>query len=203
MIEGSNLLKATNVSSDICAQEPIHLPGAIQPHALLVGLDALTLDLLTKSVNVAALFPGTALADVPTWLPPEVVEAFRDLERTGRSEQTLRAEIAGLGATEVHCFKAAGVVFCEYELTSSASMRARRGRCKTELSAVDFSSSKSFSACPKTQNILCEEAVVGRAPRIGTVNSNWATATEGLREGHVRPDATKNSLRSEIHQELR
>ena len=62
MIEDPDLLKATEVSSDVCAQEPIHIPGSVQPHGLLVGLDAQTLCLLTKSANVEALFPGTALA---------------------------------------------------------------------------------------------------------------------------------------------
>jgi PAS domain S-box-containing protein len=120
MIDGSNLSKPTDVDSDSCAQEPIHLPGAVQPHALLVGLDAQTLGLLTKSANVDALFPGTALADIPPWLPQEVVETCRDLERSGRSEQILWAEIVGLGATEVHCFAAAGIVFCEFELPFGA-----------------------------------------------------------------------------------
>ena len=40
MSANSDLLEALSLSSDICAQEPIHIPGAIQPHALLVGLDA-------------------------------------------------------------------------------------------------------------------------------------------------------------------
>ena len=93
----SDLLEAISLSSDICAQEPIYIPGSIQPHALLVGLDAKTLGLLTKSANVDALFPGTALAALPTWLPPEVVEACRDLERSGSAERTLLAEIAGIG----------------------------------------------------------------------------------------------------------
>jgi PAS domain S-box-containing protein len=118
MTDGSMPLAATEVSADACAQEPIHLPGAIQPHALLVGLDAQTLCLVTKSANVDSLFPGTALADIPPWLPPDAVETCRNLERSGRSELTLRTEIAGLGATELHCFTALGVVFCEFEAAS-------------------------------------------------------------------------------------
>ena len=112
-----------SLSSDICAQEPIYIPGAIQPHALLVGLDAKTLGLLTKSANVDALFPETALAAVPVWLPPEVVEACRDLERSGSAERTVLAEIAGIGPAEAHCFAAAGVVFCEFELTTGVPTR--------------------------------------------------------------------------------
>ena len=123
MSANSDLLEAISLSSDICAQEPIYIPGAIQPHALLVGLDSKTLGLLTKSANVDALFPGTALAALPMWLPPEVVEACHDLERTASVERTLLAEIAGIGPAEVHCFTAAGVVFCEFELTTGVPTR--------------------------------------------------------------------------------
>jgi light-regulated signal transduction histidine kinase (bacteriophytochrome) len=131
MIDSSKLLEAMDVSADACAQEPIHLPGAVQPHALLVGLDPQTLCLLTKSANVDSLIPGTALADIPSWLPPEVVETCRDLERSGQSERTLRTEIAGLGSTELHCFTASGVVFCEFELTSGVPMQPTVARASS------------------------------------------------------------------------
>lgn len=46
-----------NLSADVCGQEPIHLPGAIQPHGLLAGIDGKTLGLVTKSANADTIFP--------------------------------------------------------------------------------------------------------------------------------------------------
>lgn len=109
--------------ADVCGQEPIHLSGAVQPHGLLVGLDAKSLRLTTRSANTGAIFSKTRLLERPPWLPPPVVEACRDLGNGGSGERTLIAEIAGIGSTEVHCFAASGTVFCEFELAGAAPAR--------------------------------------------------------------------------------
>jgi len=119
MAGGADLSAATTLSDDACAQEPIHRPGAIQPHGLLVGLDAGTMELVTRSANVDLILPGTRPGHLPAWLPPKVIELCRELGRSGGGEKTLLADIAGLGTTEVHCFAASGTVFCELELTSA------------------------------------------------------------------------------------
>jgi PAS domain S-box-containing protein len=194
MNDGPNLLEVTNVS-DICAREPIHLPGSVQPHALLIGLDARTLGLLTKSANVDAIFPGTTLADIPPWLPREVVETCRNLERTKRSEQTLRAEIAGVGATEVHCFRAAGVVFCEFELTIDFTQPAMEGassvvaeaiqemgaaRDITELSAIASAAVRALSGFERV--VVYRFDADGDGDAIGeSLAADWPQSFLGLR----------------------
>ena len=208
MIEDPDLLKATEVSSDVCAQEPIHIPGSVQPHGLLVGLDAQTLCLLTKSANVEALFPGTALAEIPPWLPPEVVEACRNLERNGRSEQTLRSEISGLGRTEAHCFAAAGIVFCEFELTSGvpmhplaegASSRVAQAveemgvaRDITELSAIAAAAVRALSGFERV--LVYRLDADGDGDAIGeSLVADWRQSFLGLRfpAGDIPPQARR------------
>ena len=105
-----------------CAEEPIHRPGSIQPHGLLVGLDALTLGMVTISANVDNVFPETPFFTIPPWLPPAVIAVCRDLALGGRAEGTLLADITGIGPAEVHCFAAAGIVFCEFELPSGVAV---------------------------------------------------------------------------------
>jgi light-regulated signal transduction histidine kinase (bacteriophytochrome)/DNA-binding NarL/FixJ family response regulator/HPt (histidine-containing phosphotransfer) domain-containing protein len=111
-----------NLSADVCGQEPIHLPGAIQPHGLLAGIDGKTLGLVTKSANADTIFPETPLDAFPSWLPPEVGQVCRDMEQSGSSEHKLMAKIAGQGLTEVHCFASSGLVFCEFELSAGVPM---------------------------------------------------------------------------------
>jgi light-regulated signal transduction histidine kinase (bacteriophytochrome) len=118
MVGDVDLSETTTPGDDVCSREEIHLPGAIQPHGFLVGLDARTLGMLTRSANIDASFPATPLGDRPAWLAPAVIQACRNLDGNGRAECTLMGEITGLGIVEVHCFTAAGVVFCEFELTS-------------------------------------------------------------------------------------
>jgi len=106
-------------NSDHCALEPILCPGAIQPHGVLVGLDAESLALLTKSANLDGLFPDMVYGEIPVWLPENVIEAFRGLRQGDRPEFTLLSDIAGQGQREIHGFIADGVLFCEFELAPS------------------------------------------------------------------------------------
>ncbi|MBB5209559.1 GAF domain-containing protein [Chiayiivirga flava] len=58
---------ATPMSLDECAREPIHIPGSIQPHGILLVVDAATQTIVQASDNAAALL-GIAqaqLADLP------------------------------------------------------------------------------------------------------------------------------------------
>ena len=121
MVGDAKVSEAMKLSDDVCAQEPIHVPGSIQPHGLLVGLDQQSLCMITKSANLDSSLPPTPFGETPPWLPPRVVEACHDLRGEGRLERTVSAEIAGIGAVEVHCFVGAGVLFCEFE-TSSATL---------------------------------------------------------------------------------
>jgi light-regulated signal transduction histidine kinase (bacteriophytochrome)/ActR/RegA family two-component response regulator/HPt (histidine-containing phosphotransfer) domain-containing protein len=119
-MESSDLTEICNRGADVCGREPIHLSGAIQPHGVLVGLDAKTMGLVTKSANAEAIFGDTPLGATPSWLPPPLIAACRELGHAGGGERTLMAGISGIGRTEAHCFTAPGAVFCEFELPAAA-----------------------------------------------------------------------------------
>jgi chemotaxis family two-component system sensor kinase Cph1 len=75
-----------------CADEPIHIPGSIQPHGQL-------------SVNCAELLPITAPAAVgqslAQWLTAESLAALREKLRSGDLRQVNPIKIQFAGATEV------------------------------------------------------------------------------------------------------
>jgi len=67
-----------------CDREPIHVPGSIQPHGMLLVLDAATLEVLQASVNVAELtggkpFLGRPLQDVLPAIGDRMLDAIRGL----------------------------------------------------------------------------------------------------------------------------
>src|SRR4051812_13581087 len=45
----------TAAAYDDCAIEPIHIPGTIQPHGVLLAVDPVSLEVLQASANVAAV----------------------------------------------------------------------------------------------------------------------------------------------------
>ncbi len=116
-----DLTEMCSLSADVCGQEPIHLSCAIQPHGVLIGLHAKTLGLVTKSANVDDIFGDTAVNVMPAWLPQSAVAVCRDLGQGSGEERTLIEDMPGLGSTEVHCFAASGLVFCEFERPATSS----------------------------------------------------------------------------------
>jgi len=104
-----DLYDVISKSSDACSKEPIHLPGAIQPHGFLVGLDADCQQVLTRSRNCEQLMP---LAQLHAWLLPAVQGPSRG--RTGEWE--LDAWLPDGGHVNLHCFRSGAAVFCEFEL---------------------------------------------------------------------------------------
>ncbi len=117
-----DLTEMCNRSADECGREPIHLSSAIQPHGVLIGLDAKAFGLVTRSANTGAIFGDTPLSGIPNWLPQTVIAACRELGDVGGRERTLSAEFPGIGKSEAHCFAASGVVFCECELPAIAPL---------------------------------------------------------------------------------
>ena len=86
-------------------------PDAIQPHGYLIGLDAQSLVVLTRSANVDSLFPQIELHTPLSGLPPAVLAACRQCQ----DEQDLVADMADLGQCDVHCFAVGNMVFVEFE----------------------------------------------------------------------------------------
>ncbi len=54
-------------ATDLCATEPIHIPGSIQPHGALLVLDADSLQLLQASRNAGAMLDAPALQPGADW----------------------------------------------------------------------------------------------------------------------------------------
>ena len=140
MAKNTPIADAIRLGDDVCAQEKIRLPGGIQPHGLLVGLDRGTLALVTKSANVDHLLPGSHLGAPLSWLPETVAAACRDLDPANHPECLIAAEIGGIGLVEIHCFIANGTVFCEFELAgampSSAETEALSLAADTAIAAM-------------------------------------------------------------------
>ena len=73
--------RAEPVDASVCEREPIHIPGAVQPHAAMLALDPATLVVTACSDNVAdalELSPGEVLGrTLETLLPAHVVDGAR------------------------------------------------------------------------------------------------------------------------------
>ena len=74
-------VRAEPVDASLCEREPIHIPGSIQPNAVMLAADAVTLEVLAYSANVSEIvdpveppLTGRPLAEV---LPADFVETIR------------------------------------------------------------------------------------------------------------------------------
>lgn len=80
----SKQIMSTVLTAEIslCAQEPIRIPGGIQPHGALIVLDPATLRILQASANAADVIerarPGATLADIDHALTREVQSWLSD-----------------------------------------------------------------------------------------------------------------------------
>ncbi|MBK3405778.1 GAF domain-containing protein [Methylorubrum populi] len=74
--------RAEPVDPSLCEREPIHIPGSIQPNAVMLAADAASMEILAFSANAAdvlapAQFPPAGL-NLEAVLPASVVSAIRD-----------------------------------------------------------------------------------------------------------------------------
>lgn len=115
-MDAVDLTGLCNRGADACSRELIHLPNAIQPHGVLIGLDAENLDLAVKSANADAVFGGMAYGALRSWLPPAIATIRRDLKEKTGDGPTFLSDVPGLGRTEAHCFASSGLVYLEFEL---------------------------------------------------------------------------------------
>src|SRR5438270_10047831 len=80
-----------------CADEPIAVPGAIQPHGVLLALDEPSLTVVSASANAAALFGGPVLGRTLADLlgPGDLAELRAGLARDLGEVNPLRQSIDG------------------------------------------------------------------------------------------------------------
>lgn len=117
-----DLRQVISRQEDVCALERIDIPGAIQPHGILVVVDPRSLTVIAKSANVDAVFPGTRCGQPAAWLPAEAAAACRAILDDRQTEGRTLVEIPALGLTELHCFAAGGAVGCEIEIPRPAAV---------------------------------------------------------------------------------
>jgi|GEM_PF-3488268 len=141
MAATTNLSEVIQRSEDLCAQEAIHLAGAIQPHGYLVGLNGKTLGLVTRSDNLDSVFGQAVLGEVPPWLSPPLLEHLRQMQAAGPSERFLLAEFPRLGWVELHCFLSGETIFCEFEPIGDglAAIHSEQASLSTELTLRQMS----------------------------------------------------------------
>ena len=107
-----------------CAQEPIHIPGSIQPHGCLLAIDDATGRVLQVSANCAdwlGVAPddllGRALADA---LPRENAEALQRMLQAASSAEAAALSIGGR-VFDVSLQRGAGIVLAELTAATPAA----------------------------------------------------------------------------------
>jgi GAF domain-containing protein len=80
-----------------CEREPIHVPGAVQPHGILLAVERATHEVVIASENAAEFF-GRALTEVlhaalPDLLGPELAALVREADAAENLDEALRARL--------------------------------------------------------------------------------------------------------------
>ncbi|WP_432545205.1 SpoIIE family protein phosphatase [Kineococcus sp. SYSU DK002] len=87
-----------------CEREPIHVPGAIQPHGVLLAVDRATRRVVVGSGNAAELFDrppaGVVGSSFEDLVGPDLAEQVRAAESSDNLDEPLHAEV-GTGAVPV------------------------------------------------------------------------------------------------------
>src|SRR3954463_8255456 len=101
-----------------CDREPIHLPGAIQPHGALLGVDEADGRIKQVSRNAAALLETDALGlTLDETLGPEAARAIREALDRGHA-RTGTSIITPAGDFEATVHRSGGLAIVELEPTT-------------------------------------------------------------------------------------
>lgn len=106
------------MAEDVCAREPIHIPGAIQPHGAMLILDPHDLTRLAVSINLLAAAPTAMEIHPSEWMPTMLLDACRALTQQAPS-RSVWVQLPEIGSTEVHCFLAGETLGIEFEIDPS------------------------------------------------------------------------------------
>ncbi len=111
---GDELEVIVRMTEDACAREPIHTPGAIQGHGVLLLLSSDGDALVSRSANAGRFCPSLRPDCPREWLPPELRAVLAALAEDG--DVTLPAPLPdGIGWRHVHCFRRGAVCGVEFE----------------------------------------------------------------------------------------
>jgi len=108
--EMNNAADPYDINADalsLCASEPIHIPGSIQPRGVLLGLDERLKTILFVSANATAFFGGSLAtiltSPAETTLSKELVQRIRTLMRDSREGSVLFVDLPLLPALLAEC----------------------------------------------------------------------------------------------------
>lgn len=114
---------ADEVDLLLCAQEPIHIPGSIQPHGCLLAIDAATgkvLQVSANSLDWLGVAPDDLLGRAPAdALPVAIADALKPTLRAAPSAQAAALVISGR-QLDVCLQRGAGVVLAELTAATPA-----------------------------------------------------------------------------------
>ena len=138
-----------------CDKEPIHLPGSIQPHGYLIGLDPDSLKLHAMSENIQAEFPETGFGLVPDWLPAKVLDACRNNCNANAKQFDVTTEWGSRGEIAFHCFKSSGLIICEFEFDPSGGVSLHDGLLSAKMDVL-VSSVRLANDIPTLSKVVAE-----------------------------------------------
>lgn len=105
----------------LCDQEPIHIPGSVQPHGALLAIDPVDLTIARAGGDAQGLL-GTAASDLPgtalqSLLEPGQITVLRDLlaRHPHMSRPLLAMSLSTDPPTDVIAHRSAGLLVLEFE----------------------------------------------------------------------------------------
>lgn len=109
---------------DSCAREPIHIPGGIQPHGVLLAVAPDSFRVLQASANAADILGLPALPTAVADLPPGEPSLEEELRTwlAGDEPLFLRSIVMGGTAFHVSAHETAQCVLVEFEAVAAAEM---------------------------------------------------------------------------------
>lgn len=125
-IPAAGLAAGTPIDLTNCEREPIHIPGQIQAHGVLLALDAAELTVLMASDNTAAFLGPSAASllgkPLSELLAPERVEQVRQALQSEKLEKNplflFTTQVCGAGPFHVIGHVHDGVLLVEFEVSA-------------------------------------------------------------------------------------
>ncbi|MGE5506327.1 MAG: ATP-binding protein [Actinomycetota bacterium] len=133
----NGLETAIHLAEDTCAREPIHAPGAIQGHGVVLVFAADGTTLLAASDNVGKACPGFDRTRPFDWLPAPAARLLADLRDQAEADESAQTvDLPGLGPRHIHCFRAGACLGLEFEIAEPAPGDGTAATVPSRLAAI-------------------------------------------------------------------